>query len=58
MLPGLIDSDTGLMSGIGLNWLDGGLGGPGLDEPPSDAMASEAGVDMVSEGNVIMVTEA
>ena len=57
-MPGLIDSDTGLMFGIGLNWLDGGIGGPGFDQPDSDVMATEAGIDMVTEGGEFMVTEA
>ena len=57
-MPGLIDSDTGLMFGVGLNWLEGGLGGPGFDNPPSDTMVTEAGIDMVTEDNIIMVTEA
>ena len=57
-MPGLIDSDTGLMLGEGLNWLDGGLGGPGFDQPDSDTMATEAGLDMITEGGEFMVTEA
>lgn len=56
-MPGLIDSDTGLIFGIGLNWLEGGLGGPGFDNPPSDTMVTELGIDMVTEDNSIMVTE-
>lgn len=57
-MPGLIDSDTGLKFGDGLNWLEGGLGGPGFDTPDSDTMATELGIDMVTEGNEFMVTEA
>ncbi len=30
---GLIDNDQGLMYGTGLNWLEGGLGGDGYDNP-------------------------
>ena len=57
-MPGLIDSDTGLTFGDGLNWLEGGLGGPSFDNPPSDAMVTELGIDMVTEDNIIMVTES
>lgn len=57
-MPGLIDSDTGLAFGGSLIWLDGGLGGPGLDDPDSDVMETEGGVDMVTEGGEFMVTEA
>jgi len=48
-MPGLIDGDTGLMFGTGLNWLEGGLGGPTFDQPDSDTMATEAGEFMVTE---------
>lgn len=56
-MPGLIDSNTGLMFGEGLVWLDGGLGGPGFDAPPSTAMITETGIDMATETGDIMVTE-
>lgn len=57
-MPGLIDSDTGLMFGEGLTWLDGGLGGPGFDVPASDVMITETGIDMVTEDGQFMVTES
>ena len=57
-MPGLIDSDTGLAFGTGLIWLDGGLGGPGFDNPPSDTMETEGGVEMITEGGDFMITEA
>jgi hypothetical protein len=57
-MPGLIDSDTGLVFGDGLIWLEGGLGGPGLTPPPSDTMETEAGVEMLTETGEFMITEA
>lgn len=57
-MPGLIDSDTGLIFGTGLNWLEGGIGGPSFENPPSDAMVTELGIDMVTETNSLMITES
>lgn len=59
-MPGLIDVDTGLMEGSGLNWLEGGLGGDGLspDPTPAGAMVTETSVTMVTETGVVMITEA
>jgi hypothetical protein len=60
-MPGLIDATTGLEYGTGLNWLDGGLGTPGLTNPvilPETLMATEDGDAMITEGDDPMVTEA
>ncbi len=59
-MPGLIDDDTGLMYGIGLVWLRGGLGEPGLDNPvvlPETIMITEAGDTMITEAGDTMVAE-
>jgi hypothetical protein len=56
-VPGLIDSTQGLEYGSGLNWLEGGLGGPGEVNPPSSEMITEAGIEMVTEADEFMVTE-
>ncbi len=58
-MTGLIDSDSGLSLGSGLNWLQGGLGGAGLDNivAPAGEMITESGVAMITESGVIMVTE-
>lgn len=56
-MPGLIDGDTGLSFGAALNWLEGGIGGPGFDQPDSDVMATETGIDMLTEAGAFMVTE-
>ncbi len=39
-MPGLINSTDGLMYGSGLNWLEGGLGDPGLVNPPSNSIVT------------------
>jgi hypothetical protein len=60
-MPGLIDTTTGLMYGDGgINWLDGGLGEPGLDNPqplPESTMITEDGNAMITETGDTMVTE-
>ena len=59
-MPGLIDATTGLRYGTDLNWLDGGLGEPGLDNPqplPQTAMITEDSNTMITEGSDTMVTE-
>lgn len=56
-MPGLIDSTQGLEYGTGLVWLDGGLGGPGETNPPSNNMITETGLEMVTETDEFMVTE-
>ena len=59
-MSGLIDSTTGLEYGTGLNWLNGGLGTPGLTNPvilPNTTMVNESGTTMVTETDVVMVTE-
>lgn len=59
-MPGLIDSTTGLEYGTRLNWLNGGLGEPGLDNPqplPEINMISEGSDTMITETSDIMVTE-
>lgn len=56
-MPGLIDSTSGLEYGAGLNWLEGGLGGPSFDNPPSTEMVTETGLEMVTEADDFMVTE-
>ncbi len=58
MTPGLIDGDTGLAFGSGLNWLEGGLGGPTFDKPDSDTMVTETSIEMLTETGVFMDTEA
>lgn len=59
-MPGL--STTGSLSlGTGLNWLDGGLGTPGLTNPiiiPETPMLAEDGSSMITETDDRMVTEA
>ncbi len=60
-MPGLIDDNTGLSYGTGLNWLDGGLGTPGLDNPviiPETPMLAEDGSSLITETGDPMVTEA
>lgn len=59
-MPGLIDSATGLEYGAGLNWLNGGLGEPGLDNPqplPETVMIAEGGDTMITEASDTMWTE-
>ncbi len=59
-MPGLIDDDTGLEYGVGLVWLLGGLGEPGLDNPnplPETTMITENGNNMITEASLTMVTE-
>ncbi len=59
-MPGLIDSTTGLEYGAGLNWLDGGLGEPGLTNPviiPESTMITEAADVMITEAGDTMITE-
>ena len=59
-MPGLIDSNTGLEYGTGLNWLEGGLGEPGLDNPqplPETIMLAEGGDTMITETSDTMWTE-
>ena len=59
-MPGLIDDDTGLEYGVGLVWLLGGLGEPGLDNPailPETVMITEAGDTMITEASDTMWTE-
>ena len=59
-MPGLIDDDTGLMYGVGLVWLLGGIGEPGLSNPvilPETVMITEAGDTMITEADDTMWTE-
>ncbi len=59
-MPGLIDTTTGLEYGVGLTWLNGGLGEPGLDNPqplPETIMISETGDTMITEAGDTMWTE-
>ncbi len=59
-MPGLIDVTTGLEDGRGLNWLNGGLGEPGLDNPqplPETVMITEGGDTMITETGDTMWTE-
>lgn len=59
-MPGLIDTTTGLEYGAGLNWLKGGLGEPGLDNPqplPETTMIAEGGDAMIGETDLVMWTE-
>lgn len=58
-MSGLVDDgSTGLCFGAGLTF-ESGLGGPlGLDIIPAGEMITEAGIAMISEADVIMVTES
>ena len=59
-MPGLIDSITGLEYGTGLDWLNGGIGDPGLDNPqplPFSTMITEDSNTMITEASDTMVTE-
>lgn len=58
-MPGLIDSDTGLTFGTGLQW-QAAIGGGGLinvTTPPGE-MITEDSIAMITESGQIMITEA
>ncbi len=58
----LIDDDTGLAgsTGLGLIWLLGGLGGPGLwnggDVPPDNGITTDLGVVIVTDAGIEITT--
>lgn len=59
--PGLGDNDPGLSYGVGLSWLDDGLGTGGLNIPfiiPDSTMITEDSNTMITEDSNTMVTEA
>ena len=55
-MPGLIDANTGLVEGTGL-YVEPGLGGGGLDDPPATDMITQTGDAMLTETGDFMVTE-
>ncbi len=50
-MPGLVDSTDGLEFGAGLNWLDGGLGDPGLVNPPTTLVVTDAGIAITTDAD-------
>lgn len=60
-MSGLVDSKTGLAYGLGgIVWLLGGIGGPGIIDPPSTeaTMLTETGNTMIDESSNTMITES
>ncbi len=55
-MPGLIDSTDGLRFGTGLNWLEGGLGDPGLVNPPSTSIVTDLGITITTDADVEITT--
>lgn len=58
-MPGLIDSDTGLAFGIGLQWQTAiGGGGFVVVTIPNGEMITEDSINMITEDSQYMIVEA